>query len=96
MYCPVNLFRLPSLRKKRETILDDYRIRNVTENGTDILRSFNFTVYGKTEIYIDKLHHYSLYQINVEACRKVEGKEDTDPSCSSQAQRRARTQKKRK
>lgn len=79
------------MRKKRETADSELWVQNITENGTDILKSFNFTVQGKTEILINRLHHYSRYNINVEACRKVEGKEDTEPICSPKIMRPART-----
>nr|XP_023021383.1 insulin-like receptor [Leptinotarsa decemlineata] len=67
------------------------QIINVTENGTDIWESFNFPVYGKTNFTINKLHHYTLYDINVQACRKIEGDNDKDSPCSSTSMQTHRT-----
>lgn len=55
-------------------------IKNITENGT--WYSFNFTVYGKTELHISNLHHFTDYRINLTVCRAVETKEDANTSCS--------------
>lgn len=54
-------------------------IQNVTESG--IWVSFNFTVRGATELYVSKLHHYTKYKINVQACRERE-LDDTGNLCS--------------
>ncbi|KAG5880193.1 hypothetical protein JTB14_006626 [Gonioctena quinquepunctata] len=60
------------------------QIQNITENGTHVWESFNFPVYGQTNFTIDKLHHYTQYDINVQACRKVEAEdEEEDSPCSS-------------
>lgn len=75
----------------------NHEIQNVTENGTNIWESFSFPIFGnKTkEFFISKLHHFTYYEINVQACRKKEGKEDTDSPCSSTSMQTARTLKKR-
>ncbi|CAG9816610.1 unnamed protein product [Phaedon cochleariae] len=70
------------------------QIQNVTENGTNIWESFHFPIYGKTHFFINKLHHYTLYDINVQACREVEGKDDIDSPCSSTSMQTERTQPK--
>lgn len=70
-------------------------IQNVTENGTDIWESFSFPVYGKTDFFIDKLHHFTSYVINVQACRKKEGENDVESRCSSTSMQTQRTLKKR-
>lgn len=69
-------------------------IQNVTENGTDIWVSFNFPVYGKTELYLTKLHHFTVYNLHVQACREKEGSFDKKESCSDISIVTARTQKK--
>ncbi|KAB0801173.1 hypothetical protein PPYR_05527 [Photinus pyralis] len=69
-------------------------IQNVTENGTDIWVSFNFPVYGTTELYLTKLHHFTVYNIHVQACREKEGPSDKKESCSDISIVTARTQKK--
>lgn len=67
-------------------------IKNITENGT--WYSFNFTVYGKTELHISSLHHYTEYRINLTVCRAVETKEDANTSCSIPFERSQITRKK--
>nr|CAI5859006.1 unnamed protein product [Callosobruchus analis] len=70
------------------------KVQNATENGTDIWESFNFTVYGETEFFINRLHHYTLYEISVQACREKEGKDDTESPCSSTSIKTDRTKSK--
>lgn len=55
-------------------------IKNSSKNG--IWNSFNFTVYGKTELHISNLHHFTEYRINLTVCRAIETKEDANTSCS--------------
>lgn len=67
-------------------------IRNITENGYWF--SFNFTVYGKTELRISNLHHYTEYKINLTVCRAIETKEDANTSCSIPYERSKSTKQK--
>lgn len=62
--------------------------------GSNIWESFNFTVYGKNEFYVNRLHHFTMYNINVQACREKEGDEDMQPLCSGISLKTIRTQKK--
>lgn len=57
--------------------------------------SFNFPVYGKTELYLTNLHHFTLYNIYVQACREEEGAEDANKAkCSDIQIKTTRTLKK--
>lgn len=67
-------------------------MKNVTENGTWV--SFNYTVYGKTELHIPMLHHYTEYRINLTVCRAVKTMEDANTSCSIPFERSNFTRKK--
>nr|WML96173.1 insulin receptor [Colaphellus bowringi] len=67
------------------------QIQNVTENGTNIWESFNFPVYGRNNFSISRLHHFTLYDINVQACRKIEGENDRESPCSSTSMQTHRT-----
>ncbi|CAH0562735.1 unnamed protein product [Brassicogethes aeneus] len=69
------------------------KINNVTENGTEIWESFSFNVYGKSEFYINKLHHYTNYDITVQACREAI-ENDTESLCSLSSVTTSRTLKK--
>lgn len=59
-------------------------------------KSFNFTVYGKTELHIPNLHHYTEYRINLTVCRAIETKEDANTSCSIPFERSKSTREKGK
>lgn len=65
----------------------------MTENGTNIWVSFSFMVFGKTEFYIKNLHHYTYYEISVQACRE-KIMNDTENLCSPTTYNTARTLKK--
>lgn len=69
-------------------------IKNKTDNGT--WYSFNFTVYGKTELHISNLHHFTVYKINLTVCRAIETKEDANTSCSIPYERSEPTKKRGK
>ncbi|KAL3289679.1 hypothetical protein HHI36_023083 [Cryptolaemus montrouzieri] len=69
---------------------DNPRVGNTTKNGTDIWESFERTVYGKTELWINKLHHFTYYDISVKACREREGPKD-EMLCSFQCVESGRT-----
>lgn len=61
-------------------------------SGTNIWASFNFPVYGKTHFYLTDLHHFTLYNIHVQACRKGNDRDDKG-ACSDIAISTARTLK---
>lgn len=98
------IFRDPAGRKRRDVDNQQFPssadsdqseievIKNVTENGT--WKTFNFTVYGKTELHISSLHHFTEYRINLTVCRAVETKEDANTSCSIPFERSESTRKK--
>lgn len=46
---------------------------------------------GKLEFFLTNLHHYTFYDIYVQACREIEGNDDLESSCSSTSIRTART-----
>lgn len=89
-------------RRKRELVFpssfdnvhnsNNNDIQNMTENGTDLWESFSFKIYGKTEFYLNNLHHYTLYDIYVQACREREGSTDEENNCSSTSIKTVRTQ----
>ncbi|KAK9889047.1 hypothetical protein WA026_004327 [Henosepilachna vigintioctopunctata] len=78
-------------KKKTSHNSDNQRIGNTTENGTDIWESFQRTVYGRTELWINKLHHFTYYDISVQACREREGPSDMNDLCSFQSVESGRT-----
>lgn len=94
-------------RRKRQTDDNDVifsehdkitKLQNVTDSIKKTWKSFAFPVYGgKTEFYINKLHHYTSYEIHVQVCRESEPKEDitVDP-CSQTSPQTLRTLQKRK
>ncbi|CAH1989756.1 unnamed protein product [Acanthoscelides obtectus] len=69
-------------------------VQNATENGTDIWESFNFTVYGETEFFVNRLHHYTLYEVSVQACRDKQGDDDVENPCSARNIKTDRTRSK--
>ncbi|XP_044256884.1 insulin-like receptor [Tribolium madens] len=85
-------------RKRRDTDTEHSntnRILNETEPGTGVYISFSTEVTG-TEFYMPNLRHYTVYEINVQACReKTNDKLDTAPFCSSRNMKTHRTLKKK-
>ncbi|KAJ8938066.1 hypothetical protein NQ318_014547 [Aromia moschata] len=83
----------PNSNESHPQTIKNSEIQNVTENGTDIWVSFSFPVYRTTEFFIQKLHHFTYYDINVQACREIVH-DDTESSCSSTSMQTKRTMKK--
>lgn len=70
----------PQEKPKAENIVN---VDNATINNTDLWESFKFYITnGKTEMYINKLKHYTVYDITVQVCRESEGSLDKQPTCS--------------
>ncbi|XP_017772615.1 PREDICTED: insulin-like receptor [Nicrophorus vespilloides] len=67
-----------------------------TQNKTDMQGKFivfSYKVYGKTELRIDNLKHFTAYEITIEACQNKD--DPTDMSyCSQKALTTARTESK--
>ncbi|KAJ8926815.1 hypothetical protein NQ314_020663 [Rhamnusium bicolor] len=82
-------------RADNHSLIINNKIQNVTENGTNIWISFSRPVYGHTEFFTDRLHHFTFYDINVQACREKEDDKDNESTCSSTSMQTKRTQKKR-
>jgi hypothetical protein len=55
--------------------------------------SFRHVVYGKTEIVVQNLSHYTQYSISVEACREIVPEEpnNTTQNCSQKSFQTGRT-----
>jgi len=55
--------------------------------------NFRHVVYGKTEIVVQNLSHYTQYTISVEACREIVPEEpsNTTMNCSRKSFKTART-----
>jgi insulin receptor len=94
-------------RKKRDAYNDHFpkeddsdkynkvEIKNVTDNATKMYISFSIEVSG-TEFYLTKLHHFTQYEVNVQACReKSKEREDTSSPCSNTSSKFHRTMQKK-
>lgn len=61
--------------------------------STQLEYSFRHVVYGKTEVVVQNLSHYTQYSISVEACREIVPEEpnNTTQNCSQKSFQTGRT-----
>jgi hypothetical protein len=76
-------------------VLDDVVFLLVVILATKMYISFSIEVSG-TEFYLTKLHHFTQYEVNVQACReKSKEREDTSSPCSNTSSKFHRTMQKK-